>query len=117
MSSTKPHSAQTLFDGIMQFIAESRELLESGAVMELAGLDDQVRSLCDAVLQLSQEERVLYADRLQHVLADLQILGEAMVTQRDLVAEEIRSISHHKKAASAYRVAEASDGYKNEEDQ
>ena len=42
---TIPIGAEKLFRDISQFIAESRSMLEAGAIMELAGLDDQVRML------------------------------------------------------------------------
>jgi len=112
----KSPAAEKLFDDIAQFIAESRDILESGAIMELNGLDEQVRSLCDAVLQLSQNERITYADRLQQLLGDLKALGDAMVTQRDELAEEMRGVPQHKKAHKAYRIVDASDDYGNRDD-
>lgn len=113
----KSASAEQLFDEIERFIEESHAILESGAMMELAGLDDQVRSLCDAVLQLSQGERVTYADRLQKLLGDLKSLGDAMVVQRDQLADELRNVSQQKKAHKAYRVVDASDDYGNRDDE
>jgi hypothetical protein len=103
--------AQQLFLEVEQFIAEGRALLDQGALMELAGLDEQVRILCDRVLQLSQEERLVYADKLQKLLGDLTALGETMAQKRDLIAEEIRGLSHHKKASTAYRVADSRDDF------
>ena len=108
-------TTEALFDKIAAFIAESRELLEAGKMLELAGLDDHVHSLCEAVLQLSQDERLQYAGRLQHLLGELKTLGESMVEKRDAMAEEIRHMSHHKKASTAYRIVEASDAYKEED--
>lgn len=104
-------NTQTLLDDVSRFIAESRGLLQSGAILQLAGLDRQVLTLCDAVLRLSQEERVRYADRLQELLGELKCLGDEMVVQRDLIADEIRGMPQHKKASVAYRKTDASDGY------
>ena len=102
-------SPEKLFSDISQFVAESKSLLDQGAMMELAGLDERVRMLCDAVMQLSQEQRVLYADRLQELLSELKVLGEAMVIQRDAMAEVIRHLPSHKKASVAYSKADATD--------
>lgn len=102
---------QALFDDISRFVAESRQLLEQGALMEMAGLDQRVKQLCETVLQLSQQERLTYAENLQQLLGDLNTLGEMMVAQRDQVAAEIRQLNQHKKANAAYRIVEASDGY------
>jgi len=102
---------EKLFDDIAQFIAESNAIIERGAFMELAGLDDQVRTLCDMVLQLSQAERLRYADRLQYLLGELKKLGESMTAERDRVGNEMRGVPEHKKASVAYRVADSRDGF------
>jgi hypothetical protein len=99
-------SPAALFDEIEQFVADSRAILDSGAIIEMAGLDDQVRSLCETVLQLSQEDRI----------GDLTQLGEAMVAQRDQLAEEIRNLSTQKKAAHAYKIADSRDGFGQRDD-
>lgn len=109
-------ATDSLFREIEHFISESRKLLQSGDYLEMSGLDDQVRSLCETVLLLSQEERIAYADRLQKLLADLKALGDAMVVQRDQLADEIRSVSHHKKASKAYKIVDASDDYGSRDD-
>lgn len=98
-----------LFNDIAQFIDRSSALLKEGALMELAGLDDQIRTLCEEVLSLSEEQRVQYADRLQTLLVGLQALGNDMVQMRDKMAQDIRGLSSHQKANVAYRTAETSD--------
>jgi len=100
---------EKLFNDITQFVAESRTLLQEGAVMELAGLEKHVLILCEDVLLLSQDERLHYADRLQQLLAELTSLGEELAAQRDQVAEKMRNLPEHKKATTAYRVVDASD--------
>jgi hypothetical protein len=112
--SSKP--TEMLFREIETFITDSSALLDAGDYLELSGLDSQVRTLCEAVLQLSQEERIAYADRLQQLLADLKILGDRMVHQRDQLAEEIRGLSQHKKASKAYKIVDASDDYGSRDD-
>ncbi len=103
--------AEQLFDEIGQFVKESHALLESGAIMELTGLDERVRTLCDQVLQLTQEERLMYADRLQELLEKLNGLGQALVSERDKLGEEASQLTQHKKAHVAYRTADARDNY------
>jgi hypothetical protein len=98
MNNAARQPAEELFDKIAQFIAESRTLLDAGAMIELAGLDDQVRVLGNAVLQLSQDERLQYADRLQQLLGDMNSLGDSMKAHRDRLSDEIRHLSQHKKA-------------------
>jgi hypothetical protein len=110
-------TAKKLFDDISQFIAESQALLEKGAMMELGGLDKNIKSLCDAVLKLSQEDRLKYADKLQGLYNDLTVLGEKLAAKRDSVATDIRHLADHKKALSAYHIADSRDGFgKKDED-
>lgn len=106
---------EKLFDEIEHFIAESHALLEQGAIMEMAGLDSQVKVLCDQVLALSQDDRVRHAKRLQKLLGDLTVLGNSMVAHRDAMAEEIRNLADHQKANVAYRVVEIGDKPKKDE--
>ncbi|MBY0408045.1 MAG: hypothetical protein K2Q01_10160 [Rickettsiales bacterium] len=104
-------TAEKLFQEIEQFISESRQILEEGALMEMQGLDLQVRMLCETVLLLSQAERIAYADRMQSLLGQLKELGEAMTASRDNLSEEIRQLNHQKKAAQAYKTADSRDGF------
>ena len=107
---------EKLFKEIERFVADSRGLLGEGAVMELAGLDERVRLLCEQVLMLSGEERARYANLLDGLLNELKTLGEDLKTQQDAVANEIRYLSSHKKASVAYKTADATDGFKKEEE-
>jgi hypothetical protein len=112
---SKKVSPEKLFDDISQFVSESRVLLDQGAMMELAGLDQRVNALCEAVLLLSQEERITYANRLQELFGELKTLGEEMVRQRDSMSEMVRQLSDHKKASVAYRTTDHSAHKKTEE--
>lgn len=112
---TKNITAQDLFKNIELFVADSRALLGQGATVELAGLDEQVQNLCNQVLKLSQDDRLEYADLLQKLLGELTLLGEDMLKQKDAVANEIRYLSSHKKASVAYKVADATEGKKDDE--
>ncbi len=106
----QPRTTEALFNDISKFISDSRELLKRGAVMELSGLDDNVKELCEEVMRLSQDDRLQHADRLQELFAELKLLGEELSSQRDSLADDIRGASDHKKATAAYRSAPAGDG-------
>ena len=107
MSTAKETKA--LFSGISQFVSESHALLKQGAIMELAGLDERVQQLCMEVVKLSEEERVRCAGDLDRLHAELTELGAALASHRDALAGDMRGLSEHRKANSAYRTAEASD--------
>ena len=93
---------EKLFEEISQYVNESRALLQEGAMRELAGLEDRVLMLCEEVVQLSQDDRLRYSERLQQLMADLSALGEEIAVQRDAVAEELHNLPQHKKAHAAY---------------
>jgi hypothetical protein len=102
---------EQLFSRIEEFVTQSRELVSHGAMLEIEGLEARIESLCEMVLGLSQEDRLRYADKLQVLLADIGKLGEEMMALRDVMGDEIRSLTSVKKASVAYRVADASDSY------
>ena len=104
-------SPQTLFEEISSFVEHSNVILERGDILELAGLDLQVEKLCLEVLNLSQEQRLLYADRLQKLLADLTVLGASMSASQSEIAAEITHLNSHQKANIAYKTADATDGF------
>jgi N-glycosylase/DNA lyase len=106
---------QQLFADVARFVADSRVLLAEGAVMELAGLDERVRVLCEKAEKLSPEERTRYADMLTELLQSLTALGQDMRSQQDAIMHEIRYLSSHKKASVAYKTADATDGFKKPE--
>lgn len=108
-------SAQTLFDEVDRFIADSRTLLQAGAIVQLSGLDERVAQLCEAVLTLTQDDRIQHAQRLQQLLWNLNDLGETMAQYRDAMAEEIKHLGQHQKANLAYRTIESIDAKKDEE--
>jgi hypothetical protein len=104
-----------LFQQIDAYVRESHALLEQGMVLELEGLDEHVRGLCEGVMQLSQEERLRHGDDLQRLFHALNALGKELERHRDATAAEMRGTTHHRKASHAYRMVEASD-HKPEQD-
>ncbi len=114
MSTSAPDK---LFDDISKFIAESRDLLSRGAVMELDGLDNEVRRLCDAAMQLTPDQRKNYADKLQAMLTGLAALGDEMARQRDATLAEMHGLTEYRKAHVAYTNADATDAFGKKKDE
>jgi hypothetical protein len=110
-------ASDKLFGEISRYINDSRAMLEKGRFLELVGLDEQVQLLCEAVLKLSQQEKSIYADKLEQIVKDLDALAEEMHRQKALVAGELSGMSTHRKANIAYQQADATDsfGKKNDE--
>lgn len=105
----------TLFADISQFIRQSNEMLEKGELVQLAGLDNRIEILCKEVLALSDDQRKEHAAKLQQLFDELKTLGESMAAVRDTLSGEMQGLAKHKKANTAYRVAEASDRKKPDE--
>lgn len=98
---------QELFENIAKFVMSSRDMIDRGAMVELAGLDKQVQSLCEQVMQLSDADREKYAGSLQWLINELNTLGKDLSVQREALAHEIRYLSSHKKASVAYKTADS----------
>ncbi len=109
MSAQPPYK---IFEEVSDLITESRAMLLSGEMIELAGLDERVNNLCEAILALTEEERTLYADKLQYLMVELQTLGDTLKAGKDKLGEEILDIPSHRKATVAYLTVDASDGKK-----
>jgi hypothetical protein len=112
---TEYANPEALFDEISRYIDNSKVMLAAGEFVKLAGLEDHVRMLCEALITLSQEERLKHADRLQQLLWSLSELEETMMHYRDAMADEIRGLNTHQKANVAYRTTESIDDYKRED--
>jgi hypothetical protein len=108
MNTSLTQSLEALFSRLEAFVLESRACLAVDDVPDLDDLDNHVNTLCEFILRLSQHERLVHADRLQRLLADIQLLGENMIKKRDLIGVEISDISKRKKANIAYTATEVS---------
>ncbi|MGE0755151.1 MAG: hypothetical protein AB7L92_08345 [Alphaproteobacteria bacterium] len=111
------NNPEKLFDDVRQFIADSRAIIARGDMLQLDGLDSEVQRLCEAVLQLSQDERLKYAGTLQELLYSLNALGEELSRQRDVVAAQIHDLSDHRRANVAYKKADATDDFGKKDDE
>lgn len=94
------------FSEMEQYIADSRATVAAGKELELAGLDDKIDALCNRILELSQDERMLYESRLQELLGSLNALGNEMRAQGD-----VKEIPQHRKASVAYQTADSRDNF------
>ena len=113
MSAPKP---EKILDEVAAFIAESRALIDKGAFLELDGLDEQVKQLCDMVMGLSKEQRMQCADKMEVLVQELNALAAELTVQREAVASEIRGLGEHRKAHVAYSAADATDAFGKKKD-
>lgn len=100
-----PRHPDQLFEDIAQFIDKSHQALDEGALMELAGMDDEVKALCEEITKISVDQRAQYESKLRKLFDDLQVLGDRMVAMRAEIVKDIQDIPARQKAHIAYRAA------------
>jgi hypothetical protein len=95
------------FTEMEHFIDSSRKAVAAGEELSLAGLDERIDALCERVLALSQEERLIYESRLQELLLGLNALGLDMKANMGLPND----IPQHRTASVAYKTADSRDNF------
>lgn len=107
MTEKKPQTPRELLDGILAFIATTREHVEEGGEVDLDGLDEKVRELCEAVLDMPKPEADTYAEELQTMAEDLTLLKASMEKAQKEVRQQVEALNLRHKAAKAYKTSEA----------
>lgn len=97
---------EALLKGLSDYISQAKGILEKGDFLELEGLDDQVKTLCDSVLSLKVEESLSFADELDGTMKELDELQKMFVESRDKLAGDMQDLGKHKKASVAYKQSE-----------
>ena len=97
---------EALLNGLNDYIAQAKEILERGDYLELEGLDDQVKALCDSVMSLQVEESLSFADELDATMKELDGLQALFMESRDQLADDMQGVGKHKQAAMAYKQSE-----------
>lgn len=97
---------QALLASLNEYIADAKDIVERGEYMELAGLDERVKTLCDSVMSLKVEESMSFADELDATMKELDSLQKMFVQSRDKLASDMQDVGKHKQAAVAYKQSE-----------
>ncbi len=101
------------FTEMERYIEGSRKAVAEAKDFDLTGLDGKIDALCNMILELSQEERILYEVDLQNLLGNLNALGNEMRDQFSNVQE----IPQHRKASIAYQTADSRDNFGNRDEE
>ena len=96
-----------LIEQARTFVQEANAKLEAGELVDLAGLDTKVRSLCDVALSMPKADG-------QEMRPALESLGEMLTELRDNllkaqtgVQEKLDELSARSRAAKAYQTSGA----------
>lgn len=102
------------FSKMENYIQGIRNDIVAGKNVEMVALDENIGHLCDMVMKLSEEERMMYEERLHQLLESLNMLGREL---KDHFGEG-DSIAAHRNATVAYKTADSRDNFgKREEDE
>lgn len=112
MTDRQATNPQELLQQIRSFIAISREHVGSGGEADLSGLDDKVKELCDAVLDLPKPEADAFAPQMDRLIEELDALKAGMEKAQAEVREQLDSLNLRHKAALAYKTTGAAESGK-----
>ena len=99
--------AQKLYDDVMTYIRDAREITERGEYIVLEKLDERVQNLCLSVQNLKIEDSLSFKDQLVEMMSELNDLQTLYHAKRESLAQDISGVGKHKQAAMAYKQQEA----------
>lgn len=93
---------EILFGEINAYVEKAQAMIESGAWVDLQGLDKDVEALCLSVAALSREQAQAYAPELEYLRERITVLGKSLEACRDSVKNELRGADTIERANKAY---------------
>lgn len=80
---TEKEDIQTRMQDICDFIASSTMEVNTGKMVNLAGLDDDVAALCERTIALPPEDAMQVQPLMADMISKLELLGEALREYQD----------------------------------
>lgn len=93
---------QTELDQTSGVIERFRTCLAEGSVIDLTGLDRRIEGMCNAIIELPEDQRATVKATLIGLIDELNGLVEVLSRQQDKVSEELKGVASRQKAVSAY---------------
>lgn len=116
MTGENPRNPEELLEQIRSFVAVAQEHVREGGDANLEGLDEKVKDLCEAVLDMPKPEADKYTDALQVLAEDLTQLKAGMEQSQMEVRQQLDSLNMRHKAVKAYTTTDAVDPNKKKND-
>lgn len=91
-------------EGLDNLIAEidtARLLIQRGTMLELAGMDERVTTVCEAAKSLPEAQAARMVDRMETLVAQLEELAAALVRSQPATAAPAEG-GVHRRAVDAY---------------
>lgn len=83
-------------------VLAARTLLNQGSLIDLSGLEKFVEDLCGSIDRLPSAEGGTIKPTLIKLIDELNELADVITAERDSVSGEMKTLSHGKRAVSAY---------------
>jgi hypothetical protein len=96
------NSPEELFSDIATYIEEVQAIIASGKWVDLAGLDQDIDALCQAVSALPVDVAKEYAPELEYLRDQMEQIEAHLVRGRDAVTNEIKATQTVERANKAY---------------
>ncbi|MDA1325711.1 MAG: hypothetical protein O3C34_13300 [Proteobacteria bacterium] len=93
---------QTQLDQTSGAIERFRSCLAEGSIIDLTGLDQKIEGMCNAIIELPEDQRATIKATLIGLIDELNGLVELLSLQQDKVSEELQGVASRHKAVSAY---------------
>lgn len=105
--------AQAVDDRARSIVARmnfAHDMLRGDQLIQLDGLDSTVETLCRDIAGLPHEEQQGCKAVLINLIAELDRLSAALMTQQSTLGEALKDLGNRARAASAYGRAPAGQG-------
>lgn len=108
-SSGSADDARQLVAEISTYIAQAKAALEKGVLIDLAGLDSQIRLLCEEIIRMPVGESRPFREVLAELSDELGLLRDALGAARSDVQDQLEALNMRQKAAHAYKKTEVAE--------
>jgi hypothetical protein len=93
---------KTELDQTSSVIAQFRTSVSQGEIIDLTGLDQKIEGMCNAIVDLPDEQRDTVKATLIGLIDDLNTLVDMLTQQQQKVSEGLKGVTSREKAVSAY---------------
>ena len=99
---TTLNDIRTQLDQTAGVIEGFRSIVADGTPVDLAGLDENIATICAAIAKLPPHERPILKGALVTLMDEMNTLVASLELQRETTSQELKGVSSRQQAVSAY---------------
>lgn len=99
---SQTNTATQTFNDIENYIADAKEIIARGEIIELKSLEDRVRTMCESVAAMDKEEAITHKPELERLMQELDKLQSVLMDSKGKLQEELSGVQSHSVASHAY---------------